>query len=235
MKDKLNVSERLQKIATFIPEGSTFADIGSDHAYLPCYVCMKDPLAHGIAGEVSRGPFSNAKETVQHYQLKDRVDVRLGDGLSVIDEQLDTVIIAGMGGSLIAQIIEDGKAKLRHINRFILQPNTNAAVVRKTLLKHQFALVQEEIIEENHHIYEVLVAEQDSTVCVYTPDEDIEKQLMFGPLLMQEKSEIFMKKWEIEKGKMKNVLKQMQQAKTENNDKVNEFRNQLKWMEEVLK
>src|SRR5690625_254647 len=100
--DAINLSKRLTTIATFLPSGAYFADIGSDHAYLPCYVCIHDKEARAIAGEVNEGPYNSACETVKAYELNNQIEVRLGDGLHVIDnEQIKQVVIAGMGGSLI--------------------------------------------------------------------------------------------------------------------------------------
>src|SRR5690625_7229202 len=108
------LSKRLMKIASYIPKSPFLADIGSDHAYLPCYICLKDKEAKAIAGEVRSGPFDRAVQTVRNYQLDNKVEVRLGDGLEVINEkdEVSVVTIAGMGASLIEQILEKGKHKL---------------------------------------------------------------------------------------------------------------------------
>src|SRR5690625_3858580 len=105
MDYQIKLSKRLQKIADIITKGSYFVDIGSDHAYLPCFVCLSDPTTKAIAGEVREGPYERALETVNYYQLGDQIQVRLGNGLNVIDENVNEVVIAGMGGSLISKII----------------------------------------------------------------------------------------------------------------------------------
>src|SRR5699024_11243000 len=95
--ETLHISSRLKKIAKYIAKGSYFADIGSDHAYLPTYVCLNDSTSKAIAGEVNQGPFQNAQDVVNMYDLTKQIDVRLGDGLDVLHTDLpDTLVIAGM-------------------------------------------------------------------------------------------------------------------------------------------
>src|SRR5690625_1476783 len=101
--ENIRISVRLKEISKHIPKASFFADIGSDHAYLPSYVCLNDNEATAIAGEVNKRPYNKAKEVVNRFQLNNRIDVRLGDGLSVLESaKPDTLVIAGMGGKLIA-------------------------------------------------------------------------------------------------------------------------------------
>ena len=87
------------------------ADIGSDHAYLPIYAIQNDLCTKAIAGEVIQGPYKAAKRNIANYELNQLVDVRLGDGLSVInaEDQIDNITVCGMGGPLIAKILNDGK------------------------------------------------------------------------------------------------------------------------------
>ncbi|MBO1003503.1 tRNA (adenine(22)-N(1))-methyltransferase [Pseudogracilibacillus auburnensis] len=232
----IKLSKRLQTIASFISSNSLFADIGSDHAYLPCYVCLSDQTVQAIAGEVKEGPLKRAQETVEYYDLSERIDVRLGNGLQIINENdhVNEVVIAGMGGSLIANIMEEGKNKLSAVHKIIAQPNIHASSVRKTFLANNYSLINEIILMENNHIYEVLVAERDSTVNIYDPAEHLGKQLMFGPLLMQEKSPVFIKKWQDEREKLLHITSNMEKAKNKEETKLHLYKKQLQWMEEVL-
>lgn len=236
MSMKIKLSNRLQTIASFLSPGTYFADIGSDHGYLPCYVCLNDKLASAIGGEVREGPYLRAKETVIAYQLTERIDIRLGDGLQIIDEKdhVDEIVIAGMGGSLMTQIIADGKEKLQTVNRMILQPNNHSHLVRELLLKYHYQLVNEVILEENNHIYEILVADKNSMFNAYKSDVDMEKQLMFGPILMAEKSPVFLKKWKTEQEKISSIIQQMKKSNIIDDDKLGLFKQHLQWIEEVL-
>lgn len=234
MKENINISKRLQLIASFIPKGAYFADIGSDHAYLPIYVCLNDEQAKAIAGEVNKGPFTQAKKIVETYNLLDKIDVCCGDGLEVIkDEPVTCVIIAGMGGSLIKSILERGKKHLKSVERLILQPNIDERGVRKWLLANHYQLTSEKIIYENKHFYEILVAQKNKTSTVYQK-EIMEKQLLFGPFLMKEKNDIFKQKWKRNYEKLAQLIIQMEQAKNKNEQKINDFKRQMRWIKEVI-
>lgn len=228
------LSRRLKAVASFIYKGATFADIGSDHAYLPAYVCERDPNARAIAGEVNDGPFQSAQSHINKQQLNDRVTVRKGNGLGVLNKnEVELVTIAGMGGKLIKTILEEGKEKLGKVQRIIAQPNLNAQVVRLWFLHNGYELIEETIIEEDGHIYEVLIG--DRSEAPWKPyGVDREKELLFGPFLRKEQSEAFISKWQGEADKLQFVLNQMKQAKQPDLDKVKEFETQYNWIQEEI-
>lgn len=230
----INLSKRLKTIASFLPEGSFFADIGSDHAYLPCYVCLKDQNAKAIAGEINEGPFKSAYETVISYKLNNQIQVRLGDGLAVIgNEPIKQIVIAGMGGSLITNILNNGKTYLDHVKRIIVQPNIGEKNVRKWFLENNFTIVNEVIIEENEHVYEILVADKGINNQLYS-DQALDKQLFFGPILLNEKSPVFLKKWIFQQKKLQQIITQMKQATIQNKEKIKQLEQELHWIEEVI-
>ncbi len=235
MNNTIKLSERLSTVATFIMEGAVFADIGSDHAYLPCYVCLYDCNAHAIAGEVKEGPFNSALETVNKYGLSSRIQVRLGDGLHVLqDKEVNQLVIAGMGGSLIRSILEDGKDKLSGVQRIIAQPNINERNVRTWFYENNYTITYEKILEESGHIYEIIVADKQAGKSPYSTDL-LQRQLLFGPLLLKHKTETFINKWNNELSKRIRVIDEMKKAKEQNQNKINEFEKELSWVQEVLK
>lgn len=229
---ELNLSKRLRKIASYVPKGAYFADIGTDHAYLSCFICLNDDQAVGIASDVNEGPLLAARKTIQKYNLDHRIDTRLGDGLETIkDEEISLVIIAGMGGSLIKEILDRGKETLYSVNRLILQPNVGEAPLRKWLIQNDYLITSEELIEENGKFYEVIVADQAKERDIFLS----EKEIYFGPHLIRENSAIFKKKWLERKGKLTQIIKQMETSEKVSKVKLAEFKRQLKWIEEVLK
>lgn len=234
LNQRLKLSKRLLRVASFLPAGTFFADIGSDHALLPCYVCLNDPKARAIAGEVVEGPYNSAVKTVKEFNLSDVIDVRLGDGLQILTEQdqITEVVIAGMGGLLIQQILDNGKDKIPHVNRIIVQPNIGALHVRKWFERHSFVIIEEKMIEENHHFYEIIVADKCDQHNQKTRLD--EKELFFGPILLQEKTTAFLEKWESERKSFERIIKQMYQAKQPDIKKIAQYEKELQWIKEVL-
>lgn len=231
-----HLSKRLEMVSSFIPKHSFLADIGTDHAYLPVYAVTHGIVKRAIAGEVSDGPFEIAKQHVKKHQLEHLIDVRKGNGLEVINknDRIDCITIAGMGGSLITNILEAGKEKLTNVKRLILQPNIAAISIRKWLINNHWELKDEEILKEDGHIYEILVAEKGNPL---TPYKDKEKELLFGPFLLKEKSEVFQEKWKREYMEWQNIYRQLQHAKEteEIHKKKQELFTYMKWYEEEFR
>ncbi len=203
----IKLSKRLLAVASHIEEGAIVADIGSDHAYLPTYLVQKGIIQKAVAGEVVMGPYETAKKSVYRHGVSDRITVRLADGLFAIEENdgIDTVTIAGMGGSLIASILEKGKERLQHVNRLIVQPNLHAKAIREWAVSNNWKLVNEQILKEDGKIYEILVLEKGSASY-----DDLE--LLVGPFLLAEKNTIFREKWEEEINQWIQVLKSIENA-----------------------
>lgn len=126
-----SLSLRLTRVGEQIPDQARLADIGSDHAYLPVALMLQNKIQYAVAGEVVKGPFESASRQVKNG-LSDKITVRLADGLAAIqpDDQIDTVVIAGMGGTLIRTILENGKSqqKITGKERLVLQPNVGSGL-----------------------------------------------------------------------------------------------------------
>jgi tRNA (adenine22-N1)-methyltransferase len=231
----LSLSERLTAVAAHLPKSAHFVDVGSDHAYLPCYVCLQDPSSRAIAGEINDGPYKSAEKQVKFQGLTDRIEVRKGDGLAVVEpNEVKQVVIAGMGGPLIASILEQGKDKLDQVEQLIVQPNIDARVLRKWFLANGFVLQVEEILEEAGHIYEVLVAVRAGKELYDNDDAIRDKQLLFGPQLLQEKNAAFQAKWQEYKRKLERNVANMQRAQQVDEGKLATFKTELLWLEEEL-
>ena len=132
-------------------KGNRIADIGTDHAYIPIYLVKNDLAEYVIAGDVRQGPVDIAKANVEKHKLSDKIEVRLGSGLSVIEKgEVDTVIIAGMGGQLISEILSADTEKARECN-LVLQPMNAQYELRKYLISNGFSITDEDIAIE--HLY----------------------------------------------------------------------------------
>ncbi|MDT2045436.1 tRNA (adenine(22)-N(1))-methyltransferase TrmK [Priestia aryabhattai] len=233
--NELKLSKRLEEVAKSIPKGAMIADIGSDHAYLPCYAYLQGYIKGAIAGEITEGPFQSAVKQVEKTSLTDVIEVRKGDGLAVITPgEVDCITIAGMGGTLIQTILEDGKEKLQGVKRLVLQPNIGAHHIRQWLIEHKWSLVDEKIMEDDGRIYEILVAEQGDPLGAY--GDKVEEGILVGPILAREKNDAFKKKWNHELAHTKKIVEQMEKSATtkEGQEKKKKLENEIRIIEEVL-
>lgn len=195
------LSGRLQDVAAFVPSGAKLLDVGSDHAYLPIALIKAGHISQAIAGEVVQGPYDSALKNVVAYDLSSQIEVRLANGLAAFEpsDQVEAITICGMGGRLIADILDAGKEKLAQVNRLILQPNNREDDLRNWLQANQFTIVAEKIMTENDKFYEILVAEHGN-------EQLSTRDLRFGKFLSTEKSPVFVSKWEREVDKLEYAL-----------------------------
>ena len=225
------LSKRLAKVGEFVPSQARLADIGSDHAYLPVRLMLAKKISYAVCGEVVKGPYESALHQVTLQGLADNITVRLADGLFAIEpsDKIDTITICGMGGTLIKQILLEGKERITGEELLVLQPNVGEATLRKYLVANGYTIIAEEILEENKKIYEIIVAKKlDQSMSLN------EAQYLFGPLLMQEKSPVFIKKWQRELMQRQRVLQQLQNSAQNHDEKIAELQVEMKLIEEVL-
>ena len=229
----IELGERLTRVASFVPNGSKVCDVGSDHAYLPVYLIQNDQISCAIAGEVVEGPFLSAKQTVRDYRMEDCIEVRLGDGLQILskEDEVTAVTICGMGGELISRILEAGYSG-SHLNgreRLILQPNVAEHFVREWLMNHSYQIVDETVVSDNHRLYEIIVAEPVGKRVEYT-----ELELKYGPILLQQPSELSVAKWNRMNRKNKEILEQLQKSKSPQHEKVELFEKAFNELQGVI-
>ena len=144
MGKKIELSKRLKLVASFVEPGAVVADVGTDHGYVPIWLVQEEVAAGGFAMDVNQGPLERAKAHIAACGLTDRIQVRLGDGLSALsDEEADTVIIAGMGGPLIVRILTEGLETARRMKRLILSPQSELPSVREFLERQGFVTEDE--------------------------------------------------------------------------------------------
>ena len=204
------ISKRLEMVASFVPQGAVLLDVGSDHAYLPIELVERGQIEAAIAGEVVEGPFQSAVKNVEAHGLKEKIQVRLANGLAAFEEadQVSVITIAGMGGRLIARILEEGLDKLADVERLILQPNNREDDLRIWLQDHGFEIVAENILEEAGKFYEILVVEAGQ---MKLSSSDVR----FGPFLSKEVSPVFVQKWQKEAEKLEFALGQIPEKNLE--------------------
>lgn len=152
----IKLSCRLQAVADMVNEGASVADVGTDHGYIPAYLIKNNIAKSVIACDINEKPLASCKRYISSLGLDDKVKCVLSDGLQSIDGDYDTVIIAGMGGELIAQILENAE-NIRHC-RLIINPMTHPELARKWLYDNGFCIENDIVVADLKHHYSVLSA-----------------------------------------------------------------------------
>lgn len=159
MKQGLQLTPRLQAVADLVPQGAAFADIGTDHAYLPAWLLLNGCIDHAIASDINAGPLSRARRTAEDYGCTQHISFRLGAGLAKVrPEEADTVAIAGMGGETIAQILSDAPWTREQGTLLLLQPMSAQEELRRYLWLNGYTIHRENIVREGQKLYLVLGA-----------------------------------------------------------------------------
>lgn len=160
MNAEKNMTPRLLSIADCVSQNAKVADIGTDHAYIPIYLVQKGRISSALAMDINRGPLFRAENNIAKFQLQENIKTRLSDGIKGLNAgEADEIIIAGMGGILISEILEAKKELLTEEVRLILQPMTAAEEVRKYLHRNGFCITEERLAKEGNKIYQILTAQ----------------------------------------------------------------------------
>lgn len=156
----MKLSERLQLIADEINKGETMADIGTDHGFLPLYLLESGKCPKAVMVDISSGSLKKAEDNCKVLHPERQYDLRLGNGIDVLqDGEVDVVVIAGMGGLLIADILDWDLSKSRSIKRYILQPRNNVGRLRHWLAEKGFRISKESLVREGKFICEILTVD----------------------------------------------------------------------------
>jgi len=156
---ELELTPRLRAVADLVPHNAALADIGTDHAYLPAWLLGRGQVRRAIAADINQGPLDRAKLTAQQYNCTDKMEFRLCDGLAgIAPEEVDTIVIAGMGGETIAAILQAATWVCNGRYTLILQPMSAQPDLRGWLWYNGFSIEKEELIREGDKLYNILVA-----------------------------------------------------------------------------
>ncbi len=173
------IDNRLMTIADMVSKKGTLLDVGTDHGYLPIYLIKNSKIDKAIASDVSKGSLAKAIEEVKKEKLEDKIETRLGSGLMVIkqEDKLDTIVLAGMGGILISELLTE---KLEYIKNkdieFIVQPVQSPESVRKFFQKEKFTIIEEKLAKAEGRIYHIIKAKYDEAYKIvnYESETDYE-------------------------------------------------------------
>lgn len=184
----INLSSRLKLISEFVPLNSKVMDIGCDHGLLDIYLYQNRIVKKIIASDINFSALNNAIENIKANKLEKEIETRLSDGLENIhpEDEIDTLVIAGMGSNTIVNMLKKDIKKLDKIKTIIIQSNTKLEFLRSEIVKLNYYIADEAIVEDNKKIYIVIKFIKERRK--YT-----KKELYFGPILLSTKSLVFQK------------------------------------------
>jgi len=198
----IKISHRLEAISSLVPINSKVIDIGCDHALLDIYLYQKNISKKIIASDINENALNNAKENIHKNKLDEYIETRLGNGLDTLkkEDEIDTIIISGMGAHTIIGILKNNTGKLNNINTIVIQSNTKLEFLRKEMTKLNYLISDEIIVQDSKKIYIVIKFEKGKKK--YT-----RKELYFGPILLKKKDKLFLESNKKELEKLNILLK----------------------------
>lgn len=199
----VKLSKRLKAIADLVDKDSKIIDVGCDHALLDIYLLKKNIIKKAIASDVNEGALNQAKRNIKLHNVK-KISVRLSDGLDDLkkEDDIDTIVISGLGDKKIIDILNNDKDKLKDIKTIIIQSNTNPYNVRRYLSLNGYKIEDEKLILENNIIYTIIKFKKQFK-------KYSKKELFFGPILLKNKNDLFNKNIQNIIDKNNNILKML--------------------------
>ena len=209
----IKLSPRLKKIADQINVGETMADIGTDHGFLPVYLWENKISPSVIMADISRGSLAKAEENCKMLYPDTKFDLRLGSGIEVLAPgEVDAVVMAGMGGILMTEILEQDLAKAQSFKKLILQPRKDVGKLRFWLYDHSFSIIGENLVRERKYICEVLTAiPKEVAITRQMNGDDIEYE--FPHTLLDYRDELLTEYLSIKKRLEVEILENMRKGK----------------------
>ena len=207
------ISPRLMKIAQLVPKGSRVADIGTDHGFLPIYLLKNSIIDFAVCSDIKKGPLENAGKNIKKYGFEDKTRLCLADGLSgILPNEADTAVIAGMGGEMIAKILQNGIPE--GIDRFFLQPMRNIDVLRKKIHQLGLKITDEFLVREQDKFYIIICAEKRKESAwkedEYIVSSFLKKEPLWAEYSAKERVKILKAAAELEKSENKEKQKEFE-------------------------
>ncbi len=221
----MELSERLRIVADFVTQ-KRVADIGTDHAYVPIYLHKKGATEKIIACDVKQKPLEKAQQNIRLYGAN--VQTRLGNGLQPLQPyEVDTVILSGMGGMLMIELLEQSYEVTDSLKELVLCPHLDVPAVRKYLHQIGYCIAEEKMIQESHIFYTILRAEKGQ-------ENYNEIEYLFGKKLLEKKDNVLKQFLSNEKTRLQNIEKQLKNTEKAQ-QRLQEIAEQKKWIEEAEK
>ena len=174
----------MKAVAAMVTNGNVLADGGTDHGYVPIMLVHRGFIPSAIAMDVNEGPLQRARENIIANQLQEKIDTRLSDGVSALsDGEVESIVIAGMGGKLIKEILQENENKLDRIETIIVDAHNDRPILISYLESINYQLIDNDFFYEGKIAYDVMKWAKGKTDKPYS-----EEEVFFGPLNLKKKS-----------------------------------------------
>ena len=211
----MQLSKRLQAVEALTYGAKRLADVGTDHGYIPIDLLLKHKIEYAIAMDVNQGPLDRARSNMKLYNVQDRMETRLSDGLMALEPyEADTVVIAGMGGPLTIRILTASKETTESITTFVLQPQSEIPEVRRMLIAEGFVIQKEDMVLEDGKYYPMMrVQKADVKKNLVQNWEEYEYQ--YGKYLIESRNPVLSEFLNKEENTCEKIKQQLLQASGE--------------------
>lgn len=225
------LSKRLEIIADLVKNCDKIADIGTDHGYIPIFLVKNEICKTAIASDINKGPVEKAILNIKSYNLQHKIECRLGGGLTVVKPfEVQGAVIAGMGGNLIRDIIEESLEVFKSLEFSVLQPVQNPETLRKYIYESGYTIIDEELCYDEGKYYEVL-----KVVFSSNPIEVDSIYYEVGKKLLDKKHPLLKEFITFKINQYKKVLEYIKEDTANANKKKLEILNKIKQLKELLK
>ena len=227
----MELSKRLNSIVKHMDKCEKMADIGSDHGYIPIYAVKNNICRRAIASDINKGPVEKARMDAMFEGVSDFVDVRLGAGLKTIRKgEVNSIVIAGMGGNLIRDILEADISKVKELDYMILLPAQNPEVLRKYLYNTGYEILTEDICEDEGIYYEIFKVRYSTENKLVIDDIFYE----ISPILLREKNPMMKEYLEVKREKLEKILGFIKEDTESANNRKKEISSKIEFIDKSI-
>lgn len=205
----MEISKRLQAVAALV-QSKTVADIGTDHGYVPLYLWQNKKITYALACDINAGPLSRAKQNIQAYGAERTIETRLGSGLLPVQKgEVETAILAGMGGMLICRILHNSPEVVQGLSELVLSPQHDIQEVRQHIWQIGFCIDDEVMVQEDGKTYHILH-------CIHGTETNTSRAAFaYGGKLLEKKDPLLWEELMQEKKKYLSLKEKLAQNETQ--------------------
>ena len=217
------ISNRLLTIANMIDSQSNVFDVGCDHGLLDIYITLNKKNVKVIATDLRQSALNQAKNNISIHGLDNKIETRISDGISAMKESddIDTIVLAGMGYQTITSILKENVSKLDNIKNIVVQSNTKVYKIRQAIIKLGFYIEKESLVKDKNIIYVVIKFKKGYKS--YS-----KSQIFMGPCLLENKNDLFYEYYSLFLEKKINILNNIPEDNTDSKASIEKEINMIK-------